>query len=66
MNITYKWADQDQTHSSTAEVEKCKTYRGHDIYKDSEGWLYICIDGDWNYFGTIREAQKFVRDLYTE
>jgi hypothetical protein len=66
MKITFKWFDGRYTQQSTTEAERLKTYKGHDIYKGSEGWLYICINGDWNYFGTIREAQKYIRDLYTE
>ena len=39
-----------------------KNYQGHDIYQDDEGWLYVKAGDNYQYFGTIREAQKFIRD----
>lgn len=34
---------------------------GHKIYIDRYGWYYVQdLYGEWQYFATFREAQKFV------
>lgn len=64
MRITFKWFDGRYTQQDTTEAEKVKTYKGHDIYQDAQGWLYVeTPDEGWRYFGTMREAKTFINDL---
>ncbi len=64
MRITYKWWNDGHTETSTTEAEKVKTYKGHDIYQDAQGWLYVeTPDEGWRYFGTMGEAKTFINDL---
>lgn len=63
MRITYKWWNDGSTETSTTEAEKVKTYKGHDIYQDAQGWLYIEFPEGWRYFGTMGEAKRFINDL---
>lgn len=45
-------------------VVKSTTYEGHDIYRCSELWYYVQCCGEWQYFGTLSEARRFIRDTY--
>ncbi len=47
----------------TADVRQCGTYKGHVVYTDGEGWLYLQVAGEWNYFASMCEVRRFVRDL---
>lgn len=47
----------------SAEVEPYKTYKGYKIFKDAEDWLYLQVAGEWNYFASMCEVRRFVRDL---
>ena len=49
----------------TVEAEKKQTYRGYDIYMDADKWCYVRVNGEWNYFSSIREAQHFIRNIWT-
>ena len=64
-NIGYKYYDGHYTHTVLVTVEKVKTYQGHDIYKDKDGWYYVQDNyGEWQYFALLREAQLFIRMIY--
>ena len=45
------------------DVEFFKSYKGHDVYKDADGWFYMFVNGYWNYFDSMCEVRRFVRDL---
>ena len=61
MKITYKWFDGRYTQTNDVEVEKCAEYEGHDIYKDKDGWFYVNIEGDWNYYAIKRHATQAIK-----
>ena len=44
------------------EVVLVQTYRGHDIMRDKDNWLYVQCGDNWQYFYTVREAQWFIRN----
>ena len=64
MKIQYKYFDGRYTQECEAEVFLRKTYKGIDIYEGTDGWYYIKNKETYEYFGTIREAQQFIRDTY--
>lgn len=67
--IEYKYANGNGTEYETADVVFLKNYKGYDIYEEAntnyEPWYFINVDGDrfYEFFSSIREAQKFIRDL---
>jgi len=63
MEIKCKYFDGRYTHETTAHVEKFKTYKGYDIYRGTDGWLYINIQDEWHYFGSVREAHNYINQL---
>ena len=66
MKIQYKSFDGRYTHYLTTEVVVMETYKGHYICKDSEGWLFVKCDDNWQYFGTMREAKRFIDGIAVE
>lgn len=58
--IHFKVYDGRYTHYLTAVVKKVLEHKGHEIYEDKDEWLYIECHGNWQYFGTMREAKKFI------
>lgn len=66
MEITFKQLSFDcAPRYETVEAEKKQTYRGYDIYMDADKWYYVRVNGEWNYFSSIREAQHFIRNIWT-
>ena len=63
MEITYKWFDGRYTQSATANVEKIAPYKGYDRYKGEDGWYYIQVNGEWQYFDSIREMNDFINQI---
>lgn len=64
MQITIKQlTDSNAYRYETINVEKYTTYKGYDIYKDTDGWLYVQIDSEWNYFVCMDEARYFIRNI---
>ena len=47
----------------TVDAHKYAMYQGYDIYTDKDGWYYIQHNGEWNYFASMNEAKKFIRDI---
>lgn len=44
-------------------VVKSTTFEGHDIWRDSQKWYYVQeTTGDWQYFGSLYEAKRFIMD----
>jgi hypothetical protein len=65
MTIQYKYFDGRYTQYRSTEVHKRAKFSGHEIFADADGWLYVQNNaGDWQYFGTIREARNFIRNTY--
>ena len=62
MRVEYRWFDGRYTQQGEVEVFYRKTYRGVDIYEGADGWYYVKNGEYYNYFGTIRETQNFIRD----
>lgn len=65
MQIQYKYFDGRYTQYRSTEVHKRAKLSGHEVFADADGWLYVQDNaGDWQYFGTIREARNFIRNTY--
>jgi len=63
---TYWNAPTRESIRNEVEVELVKTYKGHDIYRDNEDWYYVNDGDNYQYFDSVREAQKFIRDTAWE
>lgn len=51
-----------ETLVDEVEVVLVQTYRGHDIMRDKDNWLYVFDESNWQYFDSVREAQRFIRN----
>jgi hypothetical protein len=60
MTINYNYFDGRYTQYLSTEVEKVATHKGHDIYQDKDEWYYVFCFDNWQYFGTLREAKRFI------
>jgi len=47
------------------DVTYSTTYDGIDIYRDAEKWYYVKAL-EWQRFGTLREAKRFIDNWYRE
>lgn len=66
ITIEYKYFDGRYTRYNKAEVTLAKTYQGHDIYKDAEDLYFVNDGSNYQYFDSVREAQKFIRNTAWE
>lgn len=66
MEIQYKTFDGRYTHYLTTEVVLVEAHKGHEIYQDTDGWFFVQTDDNWQYFGTKREAKKFINAIWSE
>lgn len=64
MTIEYRYFDGRYTHYLSAEVKRVTEYKGHEILKDDNGWYYVFCHDNWEYFGTMREAKRFINTTY--
>lgn len=66
VTINVSWFNESTRtkESVSVDVRKRAKLNGHDIYIDAEGWYYVECRGVWHYFGTLREANRFIRDTY--
>ena len=60
MTINYRVFDGRYTQYLSTEAEKVAEHKGHDIYQDKDEWYFVECDGNWQYFGTLREAKRFI------
>lgn len=60
MKINCNYFDGRYTQYFTTEVEKVADYKGHEICKDADGWHYVSCHDNWQYFGSLREAKRFI------
>jgi hypothetical protein len=51
-----------ETLVDEVEVVLVQTYRGHDIMRCKNNWLYVFDESNWQYLGSVREAQWFIRN----
>lgn len=64
MQITIKQlTDTNAYRYETVDAHKYAMYQGYDIYTDNDGWYYVQVNGEWNYFDNMNEARKFIRDI---
>ena len=64
MQITVKQlTDTNAVRYETVDVRKYAMYQGYDIYTDKDGWYYVQYNGEWDYFTSMNEAKKFIRDI---
>ena len=65
MQIQYKYFDGRFTHRCTAEVKPIAAFRGHDRYKDADGWYYVQDKaGEWHYFDSLGEINDYISGTY--
>ena len=50
----------------TVDVEKHSSFRGYDIYRDADGWFYVQVNNQWNYFASINEVKRFIKNIITD
>lgn len=63
MKIQYKYFDGRYIQYNSADVTLCAKYKSFDIYKDAEGWYYVAYWDNFQYFGTVHEAKRFIRTI---
>ena len=63
IKITYKWFDGRYIEQETTMVIKRANYKGHDIYQDIDQWYFLNDGNNWQYFGTIMEAKRFITHI---
>lgn len=51
-----------ETLVDEVEVVLVQKYRCHDIMRDKDNWFYVFDETNWQYFGSVREAQWFIRN----
>lgn len=68
MEITIKVLLGDYNRSyqyEKVEVEMYTSFRGYDIFKGKDGFLYVKTKNDWNFFATINECKMFIKNIFT-
>lgn len=51
-----------ETLVDDVEVVLVMRYRCHDIMRCKDNWFYVFDGSNWQYFGSAREAQWFIRN----
>lgn len=51
-----------ETLVDEVEVVLVQRYRCHDIMRCKDNWFYVFDGSNWQYFGSVREAQRFIRN----
>lgn len=66
MTINVCWYDETTraTINQSVDVRLRAKLQGHEVYIDNAGWYYVECKGVWSYFGSLREANRFIRDTY--
>ena len=63
MKIQYTFFDGRYTQYYTTDVELVQTHKGHAIYQEVSGWYFVKGYDNWQYFGNINEAKRFIDGL---
>lgn len=58
----YDWYTRHEWRENVR-VVRSTTYKGTEIWRGVDGQWYYVFAGEWQYFGTLGEAKRFINNL---